>query len=360
MATIDILENAGFQNTALSLNGRVAEAAKLFAEGVAKRTPAAEHRLKEAMTRSDFPLLLGKAFEVEAIQRQKDAVKEYEPFTFETTVPDFRPKKFRDIFGSTVFEEVAEGEEYKADSLSETEIEIQVKKFGRRFQYTWELAISGDFTGLADFPRRLGNGAVETSNRNVFSTFVGEKGPRADFFDTVANVPLSPQNLDAAIRSLALKEDHRGDLVDTTKLVLVVPPTLAVEANRIVGAAELDLEVTDGNKKTITKVQNPFAGMVEVLVTREVVKLDSSAKRATTWYLLPGKETATPSVIHASLQGHESVDIRVKNDQGNRVGGGAVPFEEGSYMDDTIDFRGRHVDGAAKGFTVAAYASTGA
>ena len=354
-----ILESAGFR-TATTTQDKVAEAAKLFREGAAYKTPTHRHMLLEAMSTSDFPTLLAKGFEVEAIQAQKDAVKEFESFAHSTTVPDFRPKKLRDLFGSTIFDDVAEGEEYKGDILDETEVEVKVGKTGRSFGYTWELQLSGDFTSMADFPKRLGNAATETENRKVFGAFVGATGPDTGFFDTVDNKPLTAEYLDAAINSLALKEDHRGDLVDTSKLMLVVPPTMAIQAKRLVNAAELEMQVTEGNKVNKTRVSNPFRGMVEVVVSRTLIKLDRSGNRATTWYLLPGKDTSNPAVVKANLIGHENVDIRVKRDQGERPGGGTIPVEEGSFKDDTIWFRGRHVIGAAKGFAYAAYASTGA
>ncbi|WP_172171027.1 hypothetical protein [Brevibacterium sp. CT2-23B] len=360
---LDLLAEAEFR-TAPNMKQKVLSAAKLFNEAQ-KGTNLGLAQFREAMSTSDFPILLSKGFEVEAIQAQKDAVKEYEAFAIEKKVSDFRPKKLRDLFGNTEFEEVGEGEEYKADNLDELEVEYKVGKYGRRFGYTWELALSGDFTEMADFPRRLGNGATERSNRNVFETFVSETGPRADFFDTVDTKPLTPVNLQDAVKSFALKEDHRGDLVDTTGLVLVVPPTLQIEANNIINAAELELQVTDGNKVTKTRMENPFRGLVTVVVAKWLAKIDKSAKRGTTWYLLANKSSDHFAVIHAQLLGHENVDIRTKRDQGNRVGGGEIPFEEGSYHDDTIDFRGRSVDGAAKGLVDAdgkalvAYASTG-
>ena len=357
--TADILAQENFR-TAPTHKDKILEAARLFNEGAAGKSNHATYRLREAMTTSDFPTLLSKAFEVEAMQAQKDAVKEYEQFAYKTSVPDFRPKKLRDLFTTPDFDEVNEGEEYKAAPLEETDVEVRAHKHGRVFGYTWELAKSGDFTGLADFPRRLGNGAVETENKASFSEFVGETGPREDFFETVDTKPLTAENLDAAINGLALTEDHRGDLVDTTKMVLVVPPTLAVDAQRLVGAAELEMEVTEGNKKTKTRVQNPFRGLVEVVVSRWLVRLNKNANRSTAWYLLPAGDTTNPSVIAATMLGHETVDIRVKRDQGERVGGGAVPFEDGSFGDDTVWFRGRHVFGTAKAFAYAAYASKGA
>lgn len=354
----DIFEGAGFRR-ATTLQDKVAEAAALFRAGAAARTAHDRYLLTEAMSTSDFPVLLGKGFEVEAMQAQKDAVKEYEQFAFTTTVPDFRPKKLRDLFGSTMFDDVAEGEEYKGDVLEETEIEVKVGKTGRSFGYTWELALSGDFTNMADFPKRLGNAAVETENDRTHRVFVTETGPNAAFFDTVGTKRLTAENLDAAISGLALKEDHRGDLVDTSKLILVVPPSLQVQAQRLLNAAELELKVQDGSKTATTKVSNPFRGLVELQVSRSLVRIDKSGTRASSWYLLPGRETANPAVVKAGLIGHESVDIRVKRDQGERIGGGQPAFDDGSFKDDTVWFRGRHVFGAAAGFNYAAYASTG-
>lgn len=360
---IDLLAEAGFR-TAPDLKTKVLEAAKLFNQGIAGGP--AEYRLKEAMSTSDFPLLLAKGFEVEAINAQKEAEKEYEPFAYRTTVPDFRPKKLRDLFGDTEFDPVGEGEEYKADSLDETEVEVRVGKFGRKFGYTWELDLSGDFTDMAAFPTRLGNGAVERSNRNVFELFVDEDGPREDFFDEVHHEKLTPDAIDNAITSMVLKENHRGELVDTTGLVLLVPQSLQIEANRIAEAAELERRVEDGSGKQIrTRVTNPYRGLITVQVSKWLTKIDKSANRATTWYLLANKASDNPAVVRAELQGHENVDIRVKRDQGERVGGGSVPFNEGSFNDDTIWFRGRSVDGAAPGFAdedgkaLVAYASDG-
>lgn len=360
---IDLLAEAGFR-TAPTLKARVIEAARLFNDGL-KGGPA-QYRLKEAMSTSDFPLLLSKGFEVEAINAQKTAVKEFDSIAYETRVPDFRPKKLRDFFGETEFDRVLEGEEYKADTFEETEIEIRVAKYGRKFGYTWELDLSGDFTDLANFPQRLGNGAVERSNRNVFELFVDEDGPRGDFFANIGTEKLTPDAIDAAITALTLKENHRGELVDTGGLVLMVPQSLQVEANRIANAGELEMRVEGEEGRAFrTRVANPYRGLITVQVSKWLTKMDKSASRATTWYLFAGKGSDNPALVHAQLMGHENVDIRVKRDQGERPGGGNIPINEGSFSDDTIWFRGRSVDGAAPGFADAdgkalvAYASTG-
>lgn len=356
--TEEILATEGFR-IAPTVKGRVLEAAKLFNEGMGGSNHA-QYRLQEALSTSDFPIMLGKAFQVEAIQAQKDAIKEFEDFAYETKVDDFRPKKLIDLFGSEIFEDVAEGEEYKGGKLDETELEVSVGKTGRNFGLTWELRKNRQFTDLANFPKVLGNAAINTENKKVFELLVDAAGFKTSFFTSVDNKPLTPDNLQAALQLLALNEDHRGDLVDLTNMVLLVGPALQFEANRIIGAAELEIQVTDGTKVTKTRVQNPFKGLVKVVVSRRMTTIDKSATRASSWALLPNKASATPSVIKASLVGEETVDIRVKRDQGDRIGGGAVSIEDGSFKDDTIWFRGRHIVGAAKGFDYAVYASKGA
>src|SRR5690606_30064142 len=109
-----------------------------------------------------------------------------------------------------------------------------------------------------------------------------------------------------------------------------------------------------------TEETNPFRGLVQLQVSREFINLNGAATKNTSWALLPGKATANPAVVKTGLIGHENVDIRVKRDQGERVGGGQMPVNDGSFNDDTIWFRGRHVTGGAKGFTVAVYGSKGA
>lgn len=353
------LAKEGFR-AAPSFDERVFEAAKLFGEGRNPSNFSRQNVLLEAFTTSDFPKLLGAAFEKEAMGAQKAAVKEYELFAFQKNLSDFRPKKMVDLFGNEYFEDVKQGEEYKTGKLSETDVEIKTGKTGKSFGLTWELQLSRDFSDLADFPKMLGNAAVNTENRKVYEVMVGKSGLNTGFFGSVDTRPLTSENLIAAIESLALKENHRKELVDISTLVLVVGPGLEMQARRILNAEKIVRKVVDGGTTTETEETNPFRGMVQLQVSREFVNLNGSSTKHTSWALVPGKATANPAVVKTGLIGHENVDIRVKRDQGERAGGGAVPANEGSFDDDTIWFRGRHVVGAAKGFVSAVYGSKGA
>lgn len=112
-----IMESEGFC-TAPNLKSRVLEAAKLFNEGMAGSRPFAQPRLQEAFSTSDFPILLGKAFDVEVLAAYNDVTPELGNLATEKKVEDFEPKKLIDLFGGKDhLDDVAEKEEYKARNL---------------------------------------------------------------------------------------------------------------------------------------------------------------------------------------------------------------------------------------------------
>ena len=272
--TIELTQE-GFR-AAPSFDERVFEAAKLFGEGRNPTNFSRQNVLLEALTTSDFPKLLGAAFEKEAMGAQKAAVKEYELFAFQKNLSDFRPKKMVDLFGNEYFEDVKEGEEYKGGKLAETDVEIKTGKTGKNFGLTWELQLSRDFSDLADFPKVLGNAAVNTENRKVYEVMVGKSGLSTGFFGAVDTKPLTSENLISAIETLSLKENHRKELVDISTLVLVVGPGLAMQARRILNAEKIVRKVDDGaGSVTETEETNPFRGLVQ-LQDRKSTRLNSS------------------------------------------------------------------------------------
>lgn len=354
---MDIFEKQGWR-TAPTHTERVLEAASFFKKG---RTGGAiaQAEVTEAFSTSDFPILLGDAFEKKAIAAQKAAVNEFEPILAKASAPDFERRKLVDLWSGDEFERVGQGEEYKGGSLNETGLDHGTAKWGRNYGLTFELRLRRVFSDLANFPTLLGNGAVKAKNTAVAKKLVTTTGFDPAFFGTVETVAFSAEALDAAIKALAMREDHRGDLVDTSQLVLVHGPGLASEVTRVLNAAKVVIKVTNGSKVTETEMDNPFKGLVTPLVSRSVGKA-LGTKQGTAWALVQGKDSTLPSLIETGLEGHDgNVDIRVKRDQGERVGGGAVAVDDGSFNDDTIWYRGRTFFDIDKGFGTGVYASNG-
>jgi hypothetical protein len=352
--TGDILAKEGFR-LAPTVQARILEAAKLFNEGVAGKSAAAEYRMKEAFSTSDFPLLLGAAFQVEARDRYENTTPEWQAIAAEKRVIDFRPSKVIDVNGGRdAFEDVAEGEEYKGRSLSEAEFTFKAGKTGNSFGLTFEARKNNQYYQLLDFPGRFGSAARATEDAKVFGTFVDANGPITAFFGTVANKTLTQANLLAAYKTVVAKKNADGIPINFAgrPINLVVPPALQFEAEALVNEPRID--AGGGTSKA-----NPLFGKFNVVVSWRLSVIDQSANSATTWYLFPPKESDYAALGKVTMVGEETVDIRVKRDQGERPEGGAIGIEEGSFNDDTIWYRGRHITGGAKLDTTGAYASTG-
>ena len=115
-------------------------------------------------------------------------------------------------------------------------------------------------------------------------------------------------------------------------------------------------------RRTVSNVEtvegNPLSG-VEFVHDPYLDQLNTHAKAAGTWFVLPKPGSARPAAWAAKLRGHESPDLRVKANQGTNTSGGAIAVDEGSFEVDTIEWRTRHVLGAQTGAPEFTYCSLG-
>lgn len=343
--------------------GRVVEAAKLFNDGTSGRNPYAKADLQEALTTSDFNNLLGAAFNIELLDNYKQLEPEWRTVAKEASVQDFRPKTYVDLFGGYgALDKVAEGEEYKERAKSDAKYTISAAKFGNTFKLTFELIKNDQLHGLKTLPTDLAAGAVATEDQAVFSAFISASGPNTAFFksangNAVDNKPLTRDNLTAAYVAISKRKDKNGlpYRANGKKLRLIVPVALEMAAELLVNTPVMP-DPAGGN----VSVPNPLYSKFEVHTSYWASVINTDAKADTTWYVLPAPDSVRPALLGAKMIGQENPDIRVKADTGSSLGGGNLPVEEGSFDDDTVTYRGRHIFGAGTLDPIATYASTGA
>ncbi len=338
------------------------EASKLFNDGISGRNPFKYAMLKEALTRSDFNVYLGKAFDIEMLAKYADYTPEWRKVAAETKVKNFKPKTYRDLFGGRgPLDKVAEGTEYKERNKSTAEYELSAGKFGNTFKLTFELIKNDELDGLSSLPNDLAQGAIETEDKTAFETFVSATGPNTAFFKTANGnaptaLPFTRLNIQAAYLAISKRKDANGYRVRiaSARLLIVVPAALLFDAEQIVNAPTIPDPA--GGAGTIP---NPLRGKFTVVVSDYLTIVNVDAKADATWYILPDPSTPRPALVVAKMIGEENPDIRVKADQGNRLGGGSISPESGSFGDDTIMYRGRHIVGAGTLDPLLTYASTG-
>lgn len=338
---------------------RVASAWQLY-EAAADGSLRAKATLQESFTRSDFPKLFGAALDAKLLAAYQSIAPIWQQFATRDTVPDFKAHSWVDVMGGQGdLPGVAEGAPYERFSLAEADGSYKVAKYGAGFGLTWEMFVDDRLGVFRSLPDRLATAAREKEDRIATAQLTNGAGPNSALFGAnkvigaggatssnlmASNPALSEESLEAALTAISIRHDYDDRPIVLRGSTLVVPPQLQTTAERIVGATEV--RETVGSRVIVRT--NPLAGRVKVVVNPWLLVYDTSANDSKTWYLLPdpaGGITSRPAVVVGFLAGHETPDLRVKNDQGTRVGGGSIDPMEGSFDDDSVQYRVRHVCG---------------
>lgn len=316
----------------------------------------------ESMSTSDFPILLGAAYGRELQQEYAGIAPVWQRFSARKVVPDFKERNLVDLLGGrAALDKVKEGSEYTARSVKESKRSFKVDKYGNRIPLTWEMLKNDELDAFRNLPSRLATAARETEDRTALLPLFnsGQTGLNTGFFTGAAapgTAKLTSESLEAALENISTRKDAEGRPIILTGAILMVPPALELQARRILNASEIRRTVGD-----VTTVEsNYLSGVVELVVNPWLsVVAPGFSNVNTTWFVLPSTSSANPALVTAFLSGEETPDLRVKSDAGNSLGGGALSPEQGSFDDDTIQYRVRHIMGSAPLYSDAVYASTG-
>jgi hypothetical protein len=336
-------------------------------------------KLQEALTSDDFRAAAFEVLDREMMQRYTDLPAVWTEYVRRTTVRDFKAKTLVDLMGGrAALDLVPERTEYPHRSVSKGAYHLSVAKYGGVFQITWESIINDELGELQELPNNLAVAARNTESSLAASLLTDGNGPNGAYFNATAwgreydpdtdtwsggssnliagNPALTADSLTAALDAIMQRRDPEGLPIMVEAIKLVVPPALETTARKILDATEI--RITVGGTETI--LNNWLANRVQLVVDPWLQVLDLGANAATTWYLLPAPATSRPALFLGFLRGHEAPDLRVKADAGNRIGGGPVAPEDGSFDADDISYRVRHVAGGVGTDMIATAVSTGA
>jgi hypothetical protein len=376
------VEEATADDKLFTMPRRISEAQVLAAAQLLgkafKGNKRAAFDLQEALTSDDFRAAAFEVLDREMMARYQDLPPVWDQYAKRTTVRDFKPKTLVDLMGGrAALDLVPERTEYPHRTISKAPYQISVSKYGGVFQITWEAIINDELGELEDLPGNLAVASRNTETVTAVKLLTDGNGPNDALFSATAwgrtydpdagtwsggssnliagNPVLTEASLTAALDAISQRLDPEGLPIAVEAYKLVVPPALETTARKILDAIEI--RVTNGSTTTIMK--NSVSGRVQLVVDHWLPVIDKSANVNTTWYLLPTPTSARPALFIAFLRGHETPDLRVKADAGNRVGGGPVNPEEGSFEADDISYRARHVVGGAGTDMIATAVSNG-
>lgn len=342
---------------------QLTEAAE-FLDGIySGRTPM--HRLAEAMTTSDFPLLMGDILDRQLLARYRETPAVYRNFVRVRTVRDFREvKRFAVDGAESTLDPVAEKAPYPAEPLSEKADTYRVQKRGRRIHLSWESLVNDDLDAFRETPDRLARAARRSEQRFATELYVDSTGPHASLYDTTlgnvvtGNPALSIEGLQTAMGILAGMVDEDGEPIAIESVELVVPPALEIVAQNILNAIHIDLSGAGGTSSQVMRAQNWMRGRVRLSVDPYIPLVASSANGSTSWFLFANPESSRPALELGFLRGHEAPALFAKAPDAIRVGGSGGSDIDADFDTDSRQWKVRHVFGGARLLNTGGYRAT--
>lgn len=320
--------------------------------------------LVEAMTTSDAVFNFAHLVNLNVLPQFDEAPRTWTTIAGRRGLSDFRPAVLYSLFpqwdanngtlgdGSPrhISPVVPEGVAYPYANLRGEEYESGgIAKRGFKVGLTWE-ALVNDAVGFVNaLPGEILNVALDTEEYEVYNALISGVGsgqqlaaqaaPVGGTAAVLANNVLSRDALLAALEQFAARTVNGRRIVNTSGWNLVVPVGKGLGANFILNQTlgQINTNPAAGTQEFVFQVNgdNPLSGISVV---------ESEYVTGTAWYLLPKVGGFRRPVLElGTLIGNEAPELRINNATGNYVGGGVVSPFEGSFSNDSIDFRVRQV-----------------
>ncbi len=345
----------------------VAECAELMA-GVYDGSRPAWH-MQEAMTTADFPDLFGDLLYRQLLGNYRAWPVGYPAWMRIHDLRDFRTLNLYNIDGGQgQLPIVTEREPYKEIVFTEGKKTISVVKHGQRYGISFEMLINDDLNAFQNRPQLMATAARRTEEKLATQQLLDVNGPHASFFKAAnknivtANPVLTIGGLQTAFQVLMeqLDEDSEPILIDA--VTLIVGPALAVPAQNILNALEIDVrgQSAGGETDQFLRVRNWMKGKLK-LVVNPYMKIVAASETTDNWFLVadPSDATQRPAFHFGFLRGRRDPQLFVKDSNQRQLGGGVVDPTEGDFESDSIDYKLRHIIGASQGDPKMAVSSDG-
>lgn len=329
---------------------------------------------REAFLTTDLPLAFNAVTNSALVEQYPAAEPQHQLFTRPNTMTDLRPQKYKEIWptldnlpgtenGKTRVPgkapKIGPNNEYPAISMTGSEADTKLDKYGLRLPITIEDIINDELGVLSNYPQALAIFMRQLEDIIVAEALIADdrQGPR-DVIEHIAGDPVL--SIDALVAGMQQLKDVKVNDVYTNiaQAALVVPRSLEVRAKQLVAVATWDDTVTEPGK-TFKNVPNPVYG-TKVVVFDALNTVNLAAERGVTWFLVADASQlrGRPSVVASKLRGRETPQTFISSPNALTPAGGLANWREGSFLNDSIEFKVRHFFGSALIFTEGIVVST--
>ena len=348
-------------------------AVKKMVEATMRGDRIEKGRLEESLTTSDAIFSYAYLTTINILPQFDRAVRTWTQVAGTRTVPDFRKPVLYSLVAnwnqpgvlnagsnSGQFNGAApvvpELESYpEVHFQGEEAIAGGLQKRGVKTSFSFESWINDSVGALQALPEQMLRIALDTEEYAVFSTLVqggtlaGSQvagGTVPDGTTVTSNAVLSRPAVIRAIYELKLRKINGRFVQVNGGYNLLVGVGQGVYANFMLSQAySLYNEGAVAGVTNAARLQFNVAGYDPLAA---VTVIETPYVTAPAWFLLPKPGTTVRPVIDLlHLAGHESPELRIEDFTGLYTGGGEVSPFEGSFQNDDVKFRLRHIIGGA-------------
>ncbi len=334
---------------------RQIEAAKLLTEALSGDLRA-KVMLQEGISSSDIPTVLEPAINVIFLAQYAAEQNVWNQIADEHLADNFGVIRFGDfqvdpsaLTGGTGEEfiegglpSVGEYEEYPAVPFTTTQLDKDFEgKHGVRARMSWEsLRRIGNFDMIGQMTSKFAQYAARQEDLALAKLFVTSAGAIGSGFSGKGLTGNPALSLDALETAMASSREDKvgGNRVIANNYKLVYGTSLAMTVREMFATTQIRRTV-DGDERLINPslYTSPFNPI-------EFNALDtvSGGQTDAWWFVIPDLNTR-PYFWEVFLSGARTPLISVKDNGHFSLGGGEVPVRDGSFNEDDVQTRVRHV-----------------
>ena len=336
------------------------DAVRELVEQTMSGSRSAKGTLEEAMVSSDAVFNVAHLASLNVLADFPEEERKWQQLGVTTrTVSDFRPVTLYSLrpdwsAGGTlgsgdprfVAPRIPEGANYPYAYLEQEVSQQQggIVKRGFKTGFTFESFINDAVGFLQALPESMKQIALDTEEWEVFNALITgvtddeqlNGGPIPDPLGDVTVVPNAPFSRNALVRAiieLSEREIAGRKVIVSGGYKLLIPAGQRLWVEYILNNVAF-VSGTVGSDPSRTYTVNGYDPLSGIEI------IESEFVPASAWYLIPNQNSARRPILELlRLVGHEVPELRVQGNTGTYVGGGAVSPFEGSFDNDSADFR---------------------
>lgn len=324
--------------------------------------------VQEAMSVSDFPLLMGDVLDRMMLARYAEAPQVWRQYiSVGSPLRDFRTVRMLETTGGNeAWETISDLEGLTYTAITEGEHTMSPALYGKAMRISWRLLQNDDLDAFRVVPQALAQGGRRTLNQFATDLVFDANGPDASIFTTgkgnrlTSNPALSVTSLGAAIAALLAFTDSTGEPISAGAGVrLVYGPGLHVTVQNILNTLSFDAAASEGaaTNRTI-RVNNWMTAGITPVMDPYIPLVATSANAATSWMVTTDPNASRPLARIRFLQGFEQPVMYQKAPNTQRIGGG-LDADIGDFQSMASEFKGLIAFGGLQIEDLAAVASNG-